>query len=77
MQSVTVGATAIHQTLIGLQTGATYSISIVTLSNQLPSAVLGPVTVTVSGELVGIMSCVIAPLVCHFMGYIHELFTSG
>ena len=77
MQSVDVGPTATSHTLTGLQTGATYSISIVTLSNQLPSAVLGPVTVTLSGELVGIMSCVIAHLVCHVMGYIHELFASG
>ena len=51
MQSVTVGATAIHQTLIGLQSGATYNISIVALSNQLPSAVVGPEMVVFKGEL--------------------------
>ena len=50
VQSVTVRATAIHRTLTGLQSEViTYSISIVALSNTLPSAVVGPETV--EGEL--------------------------
>ena len=50
-QTVDVGTNAIHQTLIGLQSGATYSISIEALSSQLPSARVGPEMVTVEGEL--------------------------
>ena len=51
MQSVNVVATATSHTLItGLQSGATYSISIEALSNQLPSARVGPETVTFRGE---------------------------
>ena len=50
-QSVDVGATATNHTLTGLQSGATYSISIVARSNQLPSTVVGPVTVTIEGAL--------------------------
>ena len=59
----TAGATSLR--LTGLQIGATYSISIVALSDQLPSARVGPVDVTVSGELVGMMLCVVAHLVYH------------
>ena len=56
-QSVDVGPTAISHTLIaiGLQTGATYSFSIVTRSNQLPSATVGPEMVTFRGELLFFM----------------------
>ena len=50
-QSVDVGAGATSHTLTGLQSGATYSISIVALSNTLPSSVLGPVTVALEREL--------------------------
>ena len=56
-QSVTVGPTATSHTLTGLQSGATYSISIVARSNQLPSARVGPeMVVTVKGEL---MLCIV------------------
>ena len=51
VQSVDVGAAATSQTLIGLQSGATYSISIVTLSSTLPSTAVGPETVTLEGDL--------------------------
>ena len=52
MQTVTVGANAISHTLTtGLQSGATYSISIEALSSQLPSARVGPEMVVVKGEL--------------------------
>ena len=53
MQSVDVGANAISHTLTtGLQSGATYSFSIVARSSQLPSARVGPeMVVTVEGEL--------------------------
>ena len=37
--------------LTGLQSGATFSISIEARSNQLPSARVGPVAVVVKGEL--------------------------
>ena len=50
-QSVDVGAGATSLPLTGLQSGATYSISIVALSNQLPSSVVGPETVTIEGAL--------------------------
>ena len=56
MQSVNVGANAISHTLTtDLQSGATYSISIVARSNQLPSATVGPEMVTLRGELLFIM----------------------
>ena len=52
VQTVTVGATATSHTLTtGLQSGATYSISIEALSSQLPSARVGPEMVVVKGEL--------------------------
>ena len=50
-QSVDIGAGATSHTLTtGLQSGATYSISIVALSNELPSAVVGPEVVILKGE---------------------------
>ena len=51
MQSVDVVATAISNTLTGLQSGATYSISIEARSSELPSTVVGPEMVTLRGEL--------------------------
>ena len=54
-QTVDVGAVATSHTLTGLQIGATYSISIEALSSTLPSTVVGPVTVTVEGELLFFM----------------------
>ena len=58
VQSVTVGAStsAINHILSGLQSGETYSISIVALSSTFPSTVVGPETVTIEGELLYI-SC--------------------
>ena len=53
--SVDVGAGATSHTLTGLQSGATYSISIVALSNTLPSTPDGPEMVTIIGELVCII----------------------
>ena len=50
-QSVPVGASATNHTLTGLQSGATYSISIVALSSTLPSTVVGPETVIIEGVL--------------------------
>ena len=55
MQSVDVGASAISNTLTGLQSGATYSFSIEARSNQLPSARVGPEMVTFRGELLVFM----------------------
>ena len=49
-QSVDIGATATSHTLTGLQSGATYSISIVALSSTLPSTVVGPEMVILKGE---------------------------
>ena len=46
----TTGATS-HTLTTGLQSGVTYSISIVTLSSTLPSARVGPETVTFKCEL--------------------------
>ena len=56
-QSVTVGPTATSHTLTGLQSGATYSFSIVALSNQLTSTVVGPVMVTLEGTLLILCVC--------------------
>ena len=50
MQSV-IAMDATSLPLTGLQSGATFSISIEALSNQLPSASVGPVAVVVKGEL--------------------------
>ena len=50
-ESVTVGAGATNHTLTGLQSGATYSISLEARAGQLPSARVGPVAVVVKGEL--------------------------
>ena len=55
-ENVDVGPTATSHTLTGLQSGATYSISIVALSSTLPSTVVGPVTVIIEGALLYI-SC--------------------
>ena len=52
-QSVTVGRTAISHTLSSLEIGATYSITIVSLSGTSSSSVEGPVMVTVRGEFIG------------------------
>ena len=59
MQTVllTTGATS-HTLTTGLQSGVTYSISIEARSNQLPSARVGPETVTLKRELLFFM-CVI------------------
>ena len=51
VQSVDVEPTATSHTLTDLQSGATYNISIVTLSSTFPSTVVGPVTVTIEGAL--------------------------
>ena len=54
-QSVDVGASATSITLtIGIQIGATYSISIVTRSSQLPSTVVGPEAVIIEGIYIAI-----------------------
>ena len=51
VQSANASADATNHTLTGLQSGATYSISIVALSSTLPSTVVGPATVIIEGEL--------------------------
>ena len=49
--TITVGGSATFHTLTGLQSGATYSISIEARSSELPSARVGPETVTLKREL--------------------------
>ena len=53
VQSVPVGRNAISHTLSSLESGATYSITIVSLSGTSSSSVEGPVMVTVRGEFIG------------------------
>ena len=52
-QSVTVGRNAVSHTMTSLEIGATYSITIVSLSGTSSSSVEGPVMVTVRGEFIG------------------------
>ena len=51
MQTVLPTTGVISRTLTGFQSGATYSISIEARSNELPSARVGPETVTFKCEL--------------------------
>ena len=52
-QSVTVGRNAVSHTLTSLEIGATYSITIVSLSGTSSSSVEGPVMVTIRSEFIG------------------------
>ena len=49
--SVDVGASTTQHALTGLYGGRNYSIYLVALSAQLPSPVVGPVVVTLGGEV--------------------------
>ena len=49
-QSVDVGAGATSETLTGLQSGATYNISLLARSDELPSVEFGPVTLALERE---------------------------